>query len=83
MSEIIPQDIREKAENVFEYWMKTADTVIADLIAIAILAHEREVLERCAKIAEETAPEHPHDDYDVGALDRAVWIAAAIRETVR
>jgi hypothetical protein len=56
MNDQIPEDILEKAEAVFEYWMRTADTVISELIARALLAEreaaEKRVREECASFAE-------------------------------
>ncbi len=75
MSEAIPEDLMEKANDVaFDCDPTKSADEIANYIAVALLAERKETIERCAAIAE----------YDGNLLGLAgARIAAAIRSLGR
>ena len=78
----IPADIIATAGCIFEYWMKTADVHISELIACALLAErlatEKRVREECAKVVECFIPAS-QDRLSEQIAELCAIIAAAIR----
>lgn len=83
-ADTIPQDIRAKAAAAHAQFADSRVKMnLGEIIALALLSHERETIERCAQIAEEYALSISGDDYGKGGYERALEIATAIRETAR